>query len=575
VSSWRSFPFQIFGLIVLPLTAVLLVIAFGSLGLHQRAMRNLVGQRDERAARAAAAAIGEQMSHRAMALDTLARQLQDRGYEAALAGASPLLDTFDGGLAVFDADGALLAANGLPLLWESAPVTTRLAQMAPAGPAEPRFLEPLTDPLTGEYLLIVAGTTADGGILAGAFYPATVARRALTTVFDTGEKAAAFVVTRDGHVLVHVGELVSGNEALAKHAGVAEALAGASGTTYVTVEDDEHVVAYSFVEPVGWALVLEESWHTVADPTLNATEYAPLVLAPALVITIVAIWFGVRQVVRPLQSLAGKATELGWGRFDAINDPVGGIAEIRHLQSELIRMAEKVKAAQQGLRGYLGAVTAGQEEERRRLARELHDDTLQSLIALNQRVQLAQLAADGHPAGERLAEIQRLAARMIADLRRYTQALRPIYLEELGLAPALEMLARETARSSNIPVTFQLSGTPRRLPAAIELALYRIAQEALSNVVRHAAASQASVQLAFTAEETRLTVADDGRGFAVPISPAAMAPSGHFGLLGLHERAELIAARVKVESQPGAGTRVTVTVTNQPATAGRIEPAIE
>jgi signal transduction histidine kinase len=171
------------------------------------------------------------------------------------------------------------------------------------------------------------------------------------------------------------------------------ALRGESGVSYVQVCDSEHVVTYSPIGPVGWALALEEPWETVDTPTLRTTQIAPLVLVPVLLLTLVALWFGLRWIVQPLQALESKAATLAWGEFSAIEQPVGGIAEIRRLQSELIHMARKVKAAQQSLHGYIGAITAGQEEERRRLARELHDDTIQSLIALKQRVQLVQLAA--------------------------------------------------------------------------------------------------------------------------------------------------------------------------------------
>ncbi|MGB3717211.1 MAG: sensor histidine kinase, partial [Candidatus Promineifilaceae bacterium] len=218
------------------------------------------------------------------------------------------------------------------------------------------------------------------------------------------------------------------------------------------------------------------------------------------------------------------------------------------------------KAAQQSLRGHLGAVTAGQEEERRRLARELHDDTIQSLIALNQQGQLAQMALDGHPALEQLTDMQEMMAQIIANLRRLTRDLRPIYLEDLGLVPALDMLARDTNTVLNIPVNFEKSGAERRLGPEMELALYRIAQEALNNVARHAQASQAEVRINFTQDAVLLDIADDGCGFEVPESPAEMALGGHFGLLGMQERAELIGAHLTVISAPGQDTRVAVTL---------------
>jgi two-component system sensor histidine kinase UhpB len=188
------------------------------------------------------------------------------------------------------------------------------------------------------------------------------------------------------------------------------------------------------------------------------------------------------------------------------------------------------------------------------------------LIALNQRIQLVNLSVDGQPQAGRIAgsiaEIQSLTEQTIHNLRRLTRALRPAYLEELGLVAALDMLARETSQAGSLKVTFRRDGEERRLSPPVELALYRIAQEALSNTLRHAEASRAELSLAFTPGATTLEAWDDGRGFAVPESPAEFAPTGHFGLLGLHERAESIGARLVIHSAAGQGTRVLVSIAN-------------
>jgi signal transduction histidine kinase len=282
------------------------------------------------------------------------------------------------------------------------------------------------------------------------------------------------------------------------------------------------------------------------------------------VIAVVGLWFGVRQVVQPIQKLEESATKLAWGDFESIEAPVGGIAEVRHLQAELVQMAQKLRLAQQSLHDYIGAITRAQEDERRRLARELHDDTIQALIALKQRVQLTRLGLKGQPAADSLEELESLAEHTIDNLRRQTRALRPIYLEDLGLVTALEMLVQETSQSAGIPVDFHRLGDERRLPSEVELALYRMAQEALSNVTRHAQAGQANVELRFEHKVVSLEVRDNGQGFEVPRSPAEFAPSGHFGLLGLHERAELIGARLEIDSAPGEGVciRVNMPISN-------------
>jgi len=281
-----------------------------------------------------------------------------------------------------------------------------------------------------------------------------------------------------------------------------------------------------------------------------------------LLFALLALWFGIRQVVQPLQTLEHRAAELGWGHFDAIEQPVGGIAEIRHLQAELIRMAHKVKAAQQSLHDYVSAMTTGQEDERRRLARGLHDETVQSLIALDQRVQMAQLTAKSSApdAAERLSEVRRMIASLIEDVRRVIRALRPIYLEDLGLLPALEMLMRDLETTPGLQATFTTDGLVARLTPEREIAVYRCAQEALNNIARHAGAKAVRVSATFGADEFVLQVQDDGKGFSPPERVSDLAAAGHYGLMGMQERAELIAARLTIQSAPGSGTTIELRV---------------
>ncbi|MDT8304728.1 MAG: histidine kinase [Anaerolineae bacterium] len=549
---WRGLPLQLLFTILLPLAFLLLIVAFGGAVLHQQAMRTLVGERDERAARAAAAAIGEQLNHRALVVRGLALRASAGTEPAqALDDIAPFTPDFDGGLALFAPDGSLLAATG-PADW--AVLAPAVADVAVEGTAA--FSPVLHDPELADAVTLVVAAE-EGYVAAGAFFPTAVIRRALNPAFGAGDAAAAFVVAADGTVLYQLGTALDAHGDPRAHPGAASALRGESGTTYLTMEGQEHILAFSPVPPTSWALVIEESWHAVSSPLLRLTEWAPLVLAPLLIVTLIGLGFGVRQIVQPLQALSGRATALAWGDFEAIEEPVGGIAEIQRLQTELAHMAAKIQAAQRSMRGYLGAVTAGQEEERRRLARELHDDTIQALIALNQRLQLVQMA---QPETVQITEMQQMVAGLIADLRRTIHALRPIYLEDLGLVPALQMLVQEMQAGAAPVLTFECEGKPSRLEPEVELALYRIAQEALSNVVRHADASAATVRLTFRPETVALMVSDDGTGFTVPESPAELAPQAHFGLLGIHERAELIGARLMLASQPGRGTRVEVTV---------------
>jgi signal transduction histidine kinase len=559
---WRGLPIQLFILTILPLTLLLLVIAFGSLFLHQRSMRQLVGERDERATRAAASAISEQLKHRAVATRSLALRAADLGSpKHVIADAVFLLPDFDGGIALYDETSSLLTTSNDNASWELTVVPEQLAARN-IPPNTAQFSGPFTDPISGQEMILVTATTADGITAAGAFSPTSLAEKALDDIFVSGDQASAVLTDGNGRLLFQMGDRHEPGADLSSYAGVVDALNGESGTIYNTDSGDEQVIAFSPIPPLNWVLVIKEPWQAVTDPLLRATEWAPLVLAPVLIVALIGLFFGLRQIVQPLQSLEKKAADLGWGDYETIEESVGGINEIQRLQTELIHMARKVKLAQQSLRGYLGAVTAGQEEERQRLARDLHDDTIQSLIALNQRIQLARLSAADEPTGQQLAEMQQMAEQTIDDLRRLTQDLRPIYLEDLGLVTALDMLARDTSQALRIPIDFKVSGRERRLPPEVELAFYRIGQEGLSNVVRHAQSSCAELQLIFGAENTSLFIQDDGRGFTVPESPAEMTGSGHFGLLGIQERAELMGARLLIESTPGNGTRLTISLPN-------------
>ncbi len=550
-ASWRGSTLQFIAAIVIPLTLLLVAISFGSFFLHQNAMRTMVGERDERAARASAAIIQSEIQRRAdfvrglavfTALDNnalLEHVRQQAEYNAAL---------FNCGLALYPPQGAPQVVNGDAAFWgKISPHADMPSISTLMVDDKPVVLVSYTDPVAGYHVM-------------GAFSAKGLLANALEQDFPADGNAAVYIFDSSYRVLYRSGVGTLESNPL-HHPGIAEGLAGKSGATYVHAVGDEHVIAYSFIPATGWAIVIEESWEAVATPTLQTTQITPLILVPALMLAMLALWFGAEQIVRPLRSLESKATQLAWGDFDEIEKPVQGIAEIRHLQNQLIHMARQVQVSQQSLHNYIGAITRGQEDERQRLAHELHDDTIQSLIALKQRVQLTRRALPKDaPTLPALAELETLTEETIQNLRRTIRALRPIYLEDFGLTSALEILSKETAQAAGLEVQFQKTGVERRLAPDIELALYRMAQEALSNTVRHANAQKASFLLEFAPEAVRLEIVDDGVGFTPPSSPAEYMPGGHFGLVGLHERAQLLGAKLEITSAPGKGTKVTVTL---------------
>jgi len=561
----RGLTVQLLAITVLPLTLLLLLIAFGSVSLHQQDMRALVGERDERAVQAAAAALASELHHRAASISNLVALAELSNNTTSIQTTNDLASDFDGGLAYLEMDGRLITSTPPSGLWDWA--AQNGISLASSTDLDPVFSSPFLYPDSNRRFVIVSQIIPSRNIIvAGAFSPEALAHETLSTSYPDSTHVTIFLLDQSQQILFSSGPLAMENIS-PDHPGVTEALRGESGTTYVKQSKVEHVVAYGSIAPTGWALITEEEWEMVTSPSLQLTQIAPLVIVPAFILALIALWFVASRIVQPLQKLESKAAALAWGDFDAIKDSVGGISEVQHLQMELTEMSRKVKAAQEGLHDYIGAITSAQEEERLRLARELHDDTIQSVIALKQRVQLAQKSVKDQTLRGTLSELETLSEQTIENLRRMTRALRPIYLEDLGLVTALEMLVRETVQNHTINIEFKKSGEEYRLSREAELALYRIAQEALNNVVRHSQANRADLHVSFGEKEIKLEVSDNGVGFDMPKSPTDFAPNGHFGLLGMRERADLIGGRLEVQSEAGRGTRLSIRLPLSPDSA--------
>ena len=558
---WRGFTLQLFLLTILPLTILVFGVVFLSQSLHHQAMVQLVGDRNLRAVRAATDALSMQLERKVYSLRTAARILEAG---ATLAGDSPALDLigaeFNGGLGLYDVqDGLISSLNGRDYL-QSLPASQSNFWVQIKA-TQPQSAILMTDAQFPSGTLVWVGLKlSDGRILVGGFSPEQVIQQTVASILTTSQ-ARMLVVNQAGEVLYYSGDRATLGQPL-DLPGVAEALNGESGVNTVASHHGDLVSAFNTIPQAGWALVLEENWEEIATPFLSTTQSAPLLLAPLLVLALIALWFGARQIIQPLQELEVKASRLARGDFAAIRKPVGGIAEIRQLQNVLSGTADDLESAQASLRRYIGAITDGIEKERRGLARELHDDALQALIALNQRFQLLRASAATPDERDSIASLQQMTEQTIANLRRMVRGLRPLYIEDLGLTAALDMLAKENLQVSGASVEFSAAGEPRRLAGEVELALYRMAQEALSNAQRHSRATQVRLELNFELESVRLAVRDNGVGFEVPETPDEFARQGHFGLLGLAERAELIGANLQVSSLPGNGTVVQVTVSD-------------
>ena len=232
----------------------------------------------------------------------------------------------------------------------------------------------------------------------------------------------------------------------------------------------------------------------------------------------------------------------------------------RIMAEQIAGDAAREKQMRENLSFYLQQVTRAQEEERRRIARELHDETAQDLIALSR--QLDTLISSGQRLSSQdrslLEELRQQADRTLDGVRRFGQDLRPSILDDLGLLPALEWLTSDLSQNFGIDIQMEVVGSLRRFTTEVELLLFRIAQEALRNVWKHSEASEVGVTLEFGKDKTILTVEDNGKGFKLPERVGDLATTGKLGLVGMQERVRLLGGNLTVQSELGRGTTVTV-----------------
>jgi two-component system sensor histidine kinase DegS len=220
------------------------------------------------------------------------------------------------------------------------------------------------------------------------------------------------------------------------------------------------------------------------------------------------------------------------------------------------------------LRQQLAQVTAAQEEERQRIARELHDGVGPALASLNIRLRTARKLLDqDHPAAEEIEELAELAQTNIQDIRRLIYDLRPAILDELGLVAALRDYVAHYQKEHNLQVTLSLPEGNSRLPAPLETALFRVIQEALANVARHASARRVQVALQWDDRQVCAHIADDGQGFDLGDAMSRARQGGHLGLWSMRERVEQLGGQLEVHSAPGQGTQLVMTIPLQADTA--------
>jgi two-component system sensor histidine kinase UhpB len=288
--------------------------------------------------------------------------------------------------------------------------------------------------------------------------------------------------------------------------------------------------------------------------TTIATTQAGIVLGIAVALTILFNIILLQRRFRPLERLVDQMERADLSRPGAnlrlADEEPSGPEEVTRLHHAFVRMLERLEAER---RRASSAALNAQEEERARVARDLHDEVNQALTGLLLRLEAAREKAPPELAAE-LAEIRTLANQAMQELLSLARQLRPTALDDLGLRAALAGAVSDLDRQGVVGAEFEINGALGELPPDVQLVVYRVGQEALSNAVRHADAEHVNVQLGREDDTVTLVVADDGRGFALDRFDAGL------GLGGMRERALLVGGDLQVESRPGEGTRVQLKV---------------
>ena len=333
-----------------------------------------------------------------------------------------------------------------------------------------------------------------------------------------------------------------------------------------SVSEDEAIVSYAPSMDGKLAVILEEPWAAIMSQAFNyqLILVGLLTLGAILSLTMLSIIIG--RLIRPIVDLADNAARAIPGSiFHPV--PEQGPLEVRTLIKAYNQMVIRLAEQQNSLRQYAHKALLSQEKERQRLSHELHDGTVQDLVALAQRVELCrnELERDPIQARRRLDELQGLVGQTLSDVRRISNALRPPVLEDLGLPVALQTLCNdlETERPS-AKCSYNVHGSPQRLQGDLELAVYRVAQETLSNIRKHAPdVTRVQVNLFFEEGEIRLSVRNNGGHFPDP-DVRSLVRAGHLGLAGMYERARLFGGKLEIKSEPDDNTVVILQLPSVP-----------
>jgi two-component system, NarL family, sensor histidine kinase UhpB len=292
-------------------------------------------------------------------------------------------------------------------------------------------------------------------------------------------------------------------------------------------------------------------------PERSTADLVVVIALAGVAVSVVVNAVILRLALGPIRELEAAAARVQAGDLEA-RAPLSPLAdrELERLIRTFNRTVDSLLAYRGRLRAIARRALGAGEEERRRISRELHDETAQGLAALLVRLRIAR-AAPEEERDRHLEEMRREIGNALEGVRRFARGLRPPALDELGLFPALESFTRSVQEVSEATISLTGEVGEGEIDGEVELAVYRIVQEAVSNALRHSGATRIAVELARADAALHATVRDNGRGFPVP---AAFTDGSGLGLFGMQERAAYVGGTVEIESEAGAGTTVTAIV---------------
>ncbi len=319
-------------------------------------------------------------------------------------------------------------------------------------------------------------------------------------------------------------------------------------------EGEKFTLAVYPAGETGWYVVAAVSWDKLLGPMLRFNRWPLLVGLVGLLglLSVLALW---KWLVAPLRALGTEVSTLHLGRDIPKGDDPGAVHEIRRLRVVLQQLARGAVERAELMKRYVGDIVRVQEEERSRIARDLHDGPLQDVTALIHQIRLAKMEErELGEAPQRLENAEEGARHAVNDMRALCDELSPPWLD-LGLSQALDELAERLSRQLGVKITVE-AGIEEELPPEVTLAFFRVVQESVHNSVRHGGATAVNVRFQRVGEEVLLEVTDDGAGFDPPEDFEELRVRGNRGLANMSERMSLIGGRLEVTSLPGAGTLV-------------------